>query len=196
MQRSDARSRILSATLDLLRKSGLSGAALNEIVSASRTPKGSLYHYFPGGKHQIVASAILQYRGDVGAVFGAALEAGRTPADRIRSLFAVLAQRMDAARFRRSCAVGTTTLDLDDDAEVLRPTLAAALDGWADVIAAKLPNPASARTRSFAGLVLTCVQGAYVRCRASASTAPLLEAGEWLAPLADQLLHDAERRHR
>jgi TetR/AcrR family transcriptional repressor of lmrAB and yxaGH operons len=187
MHRSDVRTRILAATLDLLRKSGLTGAALNAILSASGAPKGSLYHYFPGGKHDIVASAITQYRDDVAAVFATALARGRTPSDSIRRLFAALAQRIEASHFHRSCAVGTTTLDLDDQVDVLRPTLAATLDRWIDVIAARLPNASSAQTRSFAGLVLTCVQGAYVRCRASASSAPLLEAGEWLAPLADEL---------
>jgi AcrR family transcriptional regulator len=38
------------ATLDLLRRSGLSGAGINHVVAASRAPKGSVYHYFPRGR--------------------------------------------------------------------------------------------------------------------------------------------------
>ena len=44
-----ARSLILT-TLDLLRRGGLSGAGINQVVAASRAPKGSVYHYFPWGK--------------------------------------------------------------------------------------------------------------------------------------------------
>jgi hypothetical protein len=41
------------------------------------------------------------------------------------------------------------------------------------------------RTKSFAGLVLTAIEGAYVRCRAERTSRPFREAGAWLAELAD-----------
>ena len=55
-----AREQILKTTCDLMEKQGYHGTGLNEIVKESGSPKGSLYHYFPEGKEQIVAEAVLQ----------------------------------------------------------------------------------------------------------------------------------------
>ena len=57
---SNAREQILQTTCALLEKQGYHGTGLNEIVKESGAPKGSLYHYFPEGKEQITAEAVLQ----------------------------------------------------------------------------------------------------------------------------------------
>lgn len=57
---SNAREQILQTTSELVEKQGYHGTGLNEIVRESGAPKGSLYHYFPGGKEQMVAEAVLQ----------------------------------------------------------------------------------------------------------------------------------------
>lgn len=56
---STARTQILQTTNTLLEKQGYHGTGLNEIVKESGSPKGSLYHYFPDGKEQIVAEAVI-----------------------------------------------------------------------------------------------------------------------------------------
>ena len=68
---SNAREQILQSTCDLLEKQGYHGTGLNEIVKQSGAPKGSLYYYFPEGKEQIAAEAVLQ--------------AGQATAERIRA---------------------------------------------------------------------------------------------------------------
>lgn len=57
---SNVRAQILQTTCALLEKQGFHGTGLNEIVKESGAPKGSLYHYFPDGKDQITAEAVLQ----------------------------------------------------------------------------------------------------------------------------------------
>lgn len=57
---SSAREQILQTTCTLLEKQGFHGTGLNEIVKESGAPKGSLYYYFPEGKDQITAEAVLQ----------------------------------------------------------------------------------------------------------------------------------------
>jgi TetR/AcrR family transcriptional repressor of lmrAB and yxaGH operons len=57
---SNARDQILQTTCTLLEKQGYHGTGLNEIVKESGAPKGSLYYYFPAGKDQITAEAVLQ----------------------------------------------------------------------------------------------------------------------------------------
>jgi len=50
----DTRTRILDTTALLLRQRGYHGTSLNDILSASGAPRGSLYFHFPGGKDQLV----------------------------------------------------------------------------------------------------------------------------------------------
>ena len=50
----DTRTRILETTALLLRQRGYHGTSLNDILSASGAPRGSLYFHFPGGKDQLV----------------------------------------------------------------------------------------------------------------------------------------------
>ncbi len=56
----DTRSQILITMARLIEKQGYHATGLNEIIRESGTPKGSLYYYFPDGKEQIGAEAILE----------------------------------------------------------------------------------------------------------------------------------------
>jgi TetR/AcrR family transcriptional regulator, lmrAB and yxaGH operons repressor len=55
---------------------------------------------------------------------------------------------------------------------------------WMAVIEWHAQMRAHARTKSFAGLVISAIEGGYIRGRAERSTKPMLEAGEWIALLA------------
>lgn len=180
-----SRERMLEATIALMRGSGLSGAGINEIVRESGAPKGSVYHYFPNGKLQIATEALAIYSVRIMGLIDGALASRRRPADKVKALFDMFARRVEEADFRKSCAVGAVSLDLDDDLEELRRVLAATLDEWAALIARHFDLGDARRTRSFAGLILTAVEGAHIRCRAERSSRPFREAGAWLAGLAE-----------
>ncbi|HET9821228.1 MAG TPA: TetR/AcrR family transcriptional regulator [Burkholderiaceae bacterium] len=176
---------MLAVALDLLRGFGLSGAGINDIVRGSAAPKGSVYHFFPGGKLQIAEEALRAYVPQVQAFIEAAMAGRRSNAARVGALFEAFAQRVQAQDFRRSCAVGTVSLDLSEDMEPLRPVLVAALDSWARSIASHVDLGDARRSRSFADFVVTAIEGAYVRARAEHSPQAFREAGRWLAHCVD-----------
>ena len=60
-----SRERLLDSAVDLLQRQGYRGTGLNELLERSGAPRGSLYHYFPGGKEQIGAEAIARAGGQV-----------------------------------------------------------------------------------------------------------------------------------
>ncbi len=181
---SGSRERMIEATISLLRGSGMAGAGINEIVRASAAPKGSVYHHFPGGKLQIAGEALAVYSRRVMTFIDQALTARRRPGDKLKSLFDAFAKRVEESDFRKSCAVGTVSLDLDEDLEALRGILAAALSDWTALIASHFDFGDVRRTRSFAGLVLTTIEGAYIRSRVERTSRPFREAGAWLAEIA------------
>jgi TetR/AcrR family transcriptional regulator, lmrAB and yxaGH operons repressor len=181
-----SRDRMIEAAIALMRGSGLSGAGINEIVRESGAPKGSVYHFFPAGKQQIAAEALDVYSGRVQAFIEAALASRTAPADKVKALFDAFARRAEDGAFRMSCPVGTVSLDLNDEVAGLREVLAAALESWSAQIATHFDAGDARRARSFAGLLLTAIEGAYVRARAEASSRAFREAGTWLAALAKQ----------
>jgi TetR/AcrR family transcriptional repressor of lmrAB and yxaGH operons len=180
------RGRLLEAAITLMRRSGLSGAGINEIVRESGAPKGSVYHHFPGGKEQIVAEGLAHYSRRVVAFIDASLSRKRRPGEKIRALFNAYADRIEKGAFRHSCPVGTVCLDLDADVESLRPVVADAFGQYVAAIAAHFPYADRRRAASFAGLVLTAIEGAYIRGRADRSSKAFREAGAWLAELAER----------
>lgn len=180
------RDRLLESAITLMRRSGLAGAGINEIVRASGAPKGSVYHFFPGGKQQIVAEGLERSARQVVAFIESALATKRAPGAKVRALFAAFARRLEQGGYRTSCAAGTVCLDLDAELEGLRLVVASVFDAYVDAIAAHFAIANRRRARSFASLLLTAIEGAYVRGRAERSSAPFREAGNWLARLAEQ----------
>jgi AcrR family transcriptional regulator len=177
------RDRLLESAITLMRRSGLSGAGINEIVRESGAPKGSVYHFFPGGKAQIVEEGLARHTRRVVEFIDATLGAERSPRDKVKALFAAYAKRLSQGRFRHSCPSGAVCLDLDPELEALRVAVAGSFDDYVATIARHFPLGDAKRSRSFAGLVLTAIEGAWIRGRAERSGKPFVEAGEWLTRL-------------
>ena len=183
---SGTRARLLAAAIALMRRSGLTGAGINEIVRESGAPKGSVYHFFPRGKQQIVEEALDAYRNDVVVFIDAALARHRSAPRKVRALFDAFAERIEQGRFLNSCPAGTVCLDLDAELEALRGVVAGTFSAYIAAIAAHFAALGRERAHSFAGLLLSAIEGAYIRGRADRSSQPFREAGTWLAKLVDE----------
>lgn len=178
------RERIIEAAIGLMRRSGYSGAGINEVLAESGAPKGSLYHYFPDGKRQIAAEALTLYAVRIVAFIDENLARGRTPQGKVRALFDAFARRLEQFDYRQSCAAGCVSLDLDPDLENVRTAVEGAFASYIEVIARHFPHFGPKRARSFGGFILTAIEGAYIRGRAEMNAQAFREAGEWLAELA------------
>jgi len=180
-----SKERMLDAAIGLMRHGGLAAAGVNEIVAGSGAPKGSVYHFFPDGKRQIAVEALARYAARIHAAIDVSLASAPRPGDKVRALFGMLERRLEDADFGQSCAVGAVTLDLDAEMEAVRVAAGAAFDDWRTLIAAHFDIPERHRREAFAGLVLTAIQGGYVRGRAERSVQPFREAAAWLAEIAE-----------
>lgn len=180
-----SRERMIDAAISLMRASGLDGAGINQIVRESGAPKGSVYHHFPQGKMQITTEALDVYSMRVRDFMLAAMAGRRTPAARVRALFRAFASRVEEGNFARSCAAAAVCLDLTPEVAELQPRLAALFECWTATIASSVDLGDAQRSHAYAGLLLSAIEGAYVRCRAERSSHAFHEAGEWLASLAE-----------
>lgn len=172
---------MILAALDLLRGSGLAGAGINPIVEASGAPKGSVYHFFPAGKHQLVTAALKEAERVVGEGFRTIVGRSAPLSEKVRALFSATATRIDASGFAKGCPVAAVTLDIDDGSEELRAVCRGVFATWCEIIAAGLDEVPTAQRREAAQLVLAALEGALILARATATKDPLLQTGDLLA---------------
>jgi TetR/AcrR family transcriptional repressor of lmrAB and yxaGH operons len=192
-----ARERLVDATIDLLRQGGLAAAGLNEVVDRAQAPKGSLYHYFPGGKAELVVAALAVYASRVDQRLDLALSAPTSLLARSASVFEATAEAMAAQHFNQSCAVGTVTLDLglgEADALArsgaasgatrgLREACSAALTSWSHTVAKHLPELAPAARPAVGRNFITLLEGAQLMARAQRHRQPLDDARDTFVAL-------------
>jgi AcrR family transcriptional regulator len=188
------RDQLLTATEEALRESGMHGTGIKDIVARSGAPIGSLYHYFPGGKTQLVSEALRVHARKLPLLMQRFFGAERSAGAAIRALFDTAADGFERAGGNKSCAIGAVTLDLlRTDAE-LRNLCDTAFQDWADVIAGYLPLPDKQARRTFAVTIIAALEGAFVLSRAAQNGQPFRDAGRWLSSMTESSLGDHPRR--
>ena len=110
---------MLEAATQLFRVQGLHATGLAEVLEKSGAPRGSLYHYFPGGKEQLAVEALRKdaamsvvTMSEKGALFLNGTETAEIPAHPIsRVIDATGAGDLFAAGVLTGLARGLTLLD-------------------------------------------------------------------------------------
>src|SRR6478736_9378051 len=62
-KRGSTRRNMLISAADVMRERGAAGVTIDEVLTRSGAPRGSVYYHFPDGRNQIVTEA-LRYAGD------------------------------------------------------------------------------------------------------------------------------------
>ena len=184
----------MQATLDLLRRSGLAGAGINQVVDVSRAPKGSLYHYFPGGKQELVTEALREADGAVGRAFDMIFRTDAPIGEKVRTLFAKTAAGVEANAFTKGCPVAAVTLDLDEESQPLREVCRGVFGHWVDLIAQGLEEVPTRERRAVAQLIVATLEGGLILSRAYGAKPPLIDAGASLAAVLEARFPGRRRR--
>jgi AcrR family transcriptional regulator len=183
------RERMLQAAVRLISTQGVAGTGLREIVAASQAPRGSLQHYFPGGKDQLVTEAIT-IAGEAAARRVLRL-AGGLPSRTPGALFAAMAgawRDIYARRgFAEGCPIAATAADTAATSQVLREAARRAMDRWQAAVADALVGLGvpEDRARPLALLMLSALEGALIMARSRQDTGPLNAIVAELAPVLD-----------
>ena len=183
MERPESKIRIIDATLDLLCRSGLSGVAINQVVAASTAPKGSIYHFFPGGKLELASVALKEAERGEGQWFRGIFDQRESIAQKVELLFTSAANLLEESEFMKGCPVAAVALDLDRDSEGLRPVCRAIFTTWQNIIAAGLDEVPERDRARVAEFILAALEGSLILSRTEATKEPLLRAGKMLAEI-------------
>ncbi len=190
-KRRDGRALLLNGARQLLAEKGYAGMELRDVAVRGRAPRGSIYHHFPGGKRQLAVEAAVLEGTEIRDLIERSL-AERGLAQTLTAFGEMFRRRVKNQPERLGCPVAAAALARPEDPE-LAAAATAAFQSWETPIAAALRDEgvSAAEAETFAGLVVSTVEGALVRARAAADQAPLDSAVAGLQQALASLLAGA-----
>ncbi|MDQ2693382.1 MAG: TetR/AcrR family transcriptional regulator [Chloroflexota bacterium] len=172
---SNAREQILQTTCDLLEKQGYHGTGLNEIVKESGAPKGSLYYYFPEGKEQITAEAVLQSGRAVSERIRSGLKGGSSAPKAIHDFILLIAENVERSGFAAGSPLTAVAMETATQSERINLACREAYGMLQAAFKEKLlaaAYPAS-RADELATFITASIEGGIILSRTSHTADPL-----------------------
>jgi TetR/AcrR family transcriptional repressor of lmrAB and yxaGH operons len=172
---SNAREQILQTTCDLLEKQGYHGTGLNEIVKQSGAPKGSLYYYFPEGKEQITAEAVLQSGRVVSERIQSGLAAGGSAPKAIHDFILLIAENVERSGFAAGSPLTAVAMETATQSERINLACREAYEMLQAAFREKLLESGFPKTKAeeLATFVVASVEGGIILSRVSHTADPL-----------------------
>lgn len=170
---------LVRTAMRLFRRQGYASTGLQQILTESGAPKGSLYHYFPNGK-EALGQAAVELAGElISEMLAGLAERHKQPKAFVKAYCDVMAGWMEESEFRSGCPIATTMLETAPHSPALTAAGARAIDRWIDIVA---PVFASARLSQReaevrAQLLIATMEGALLLARIRRSTRPILDIG-------------------
>jgi len=186
---------MVRATAELVRTKGVSATGLREVVAVAKAPRGSLQHYFPDGKDQLVAEA-LTWMGQVAVRRVEKVLASlddRRPSSLLAGTVELWRSEFVSTGYGGGCPLLAAAADVAATDDELRSVIGAAFDGWLRSFSAALAHTGipPQRAESLATVVISALEGAIVLARIHRDVAPLEAIARELGPLLDSAVASA-----
>ena len=167
-----------------LQRRGLHGVGLSEILDGAGTPKGGLYHHFPGGKAELAVAAIEAQVEGICALLDKILPAAPDPVQALELWVHKAQQQLSASHFELGCPLATVALESNADDGAIRAALAAGFAAIRTRLAAALEATGALRNGAgLATLIVAAYEGALMQARVAGSIEPMTLMGQTLFPL-------------
>lgn len=179
---SSTRDQIIETTSALLEAQGYHATGLNQIIAESGSPKGSLYYYFPQGKEELVAEAIVRSGRITEGNIRAGLAKIADPAEAIASFVRLIAGAVESSNFSAGGPLTTVALETVNSSERLNLTCREAYSWLRGAFAEKLiaGGFAPERAAALATFIVSAIEGGIILSRTNHS-------GDALRQVADDL---------
>ena len=175
------RERMVEITMEELRRHGYHGTGFRKVVAESGGSRGSMYHYFPGGKAQLAAEAVAL----AGSLIEQLIQTDLDTEDVVGGIEAVWSwwvghvEESDLA----GCPVLAVAVESHDESPELAAAAAAAFDSWIGAFRRGLERAGMPPddAQDFALLILSTLEGSTGIARAHGDLEPLRRAGRRIA---------------
>ncbi len=157
----------------MLRERGLNATSLREVAKQADAAFGSTYHYFPGGKQQMIIEAVKLSGSAITGILRKQFAAG--PVEGLKDFLSLWREALIANQFRAGCPVLAVSAEAPQDGdESILVAAAEVFDDWEALLTEALAGPDGAReeTKGLATLIVASVEGAIAMCRAKRSIVP------------------------
>lgn len=172
------RDRMLLSAVTLLREGGPNGVTLDGVLAHSGTPRGSIYHHFPGGRDQLVTEAA-----ELGSGFIAGMidHAGADAELALTRFVDFWKESLVESDFRAGCPIAALVVDGQGKPE-LDALANAAFTRWSEGLHRMLTQRGATPEQAtrLASATISAIEGAVILSRVQRSTEPLDHVAELL----------------
>ncbi len=175
-----ARDQIVTTAAALFEMQGYAATGLNQIVREAGAPKGSLYHYFPGGKDELAIEALRLLGQRTEERLRATLALAEDPGAAVGAWARALAGHLRDSGYRGAGSIAAIALETSGTNPALNTACREVYRLWQDAYRDALSRFgfAAASAEGVAGFVLAAIEGALLLCRVHRTTQPLEEVAE------------------
>ncbi len=184
-----ARDRLVVTAIDLIRRQGVSGTGLSQLLERSGTARRSLYLNFPGGKAELVADATVT-AGNTLADGIDLLMAQQGPVGTMRAFVEMWIANLRSSDFEVGCPIVAAAMGRSEAPAAADAAGEVFLD-WERRIAAGLESAGLSADDAArqATLTVAAVEGAIIVAQATKSELPLRRVEEVLVESVQRLLN-------
>jgi TetR/AcrR family transcriptional repressor of lmrAB and yxaGH operons len=170
-----SKQRVIATTLRLLRRQGLSATGINRIIRESRSPRGSIYFHFPGGKDELTIEALRSAQRTVVERMQSAMRGGASTAQALRRVVRDYVEDLRSSGYEFGCPIANVTLDVSAESPRIRAVCAEIFADWQAKIRQALERDGHPHKEAdaMAEFILSSLEGALILCRAQKSSVPL-----------------------
>ena len=177
-----ARDRLIQSTIDLVRRNGVAGTGVAQLLENSGISRRTIYLNFPGGKSELVAEATRV----AGRAMSTFVESVANPSadDALAAFVEWWKQFVVASDFTAGCPIVAAALGRSESAEAADAAGEVFTD-WEQILAARLEREdvEADTAKSLATTIISAIEGAVVVSLATHSTAPLERTSRHMAEL-------------
>jgi TetR/AcrR family transcriptional repressor of lmrAB and yxaGH operons len=171
--RSDTRQKMLLSSVELLRERGAGGVTVDAVLARSQSPRGSVYHHFPGGRAEIISEALRLAGDTISGIIERPAALGSVGT--LRRFGKLWNRFLLDSDFTAGCPVVSVAVGGSADDQHLQPAVAEIFQRWHQALAAAMiaDGVDTQRARRLATMAVAAIEGAIILCRVERSTAPL-----------------------
>jgi AcrR family transcriptional regulator len=170
--------KLVAAAADLMRRRGVQATSVRELARHANAPLGSVYHYFPNGKAELLQEAIAFTAQRVEAQITECLALGAV--EGFKLYFAQWRSVLTESAFAAGCPLAAISLDAQTqiDAPAALALTGQTFQRLQTQIAASLSTAGIADTKaqSLATSIIAITEGAILICRAQQNLDALFDA--------------------
>lgn len=182
------RLRLLQVATRLFQQRGYHAVGLAEILALSETPKGSLYHHFPGGKRELAEACITRIAASTLAALEEASAKGTDIIGFLRQLGEESSAWLERTDWRDGSLLAVIGQEQGGDDSALADAVRIAYQRIEMRLAKwlMLEGVAVARARDIAATIIASHEGAMLLARCRRDTAPVALVTDMLCAMVDR----------